>query len=397
MKNLLFTCSLVANAALLAMVVSGRMATSSIKRAETPLTGSGAVESQTAKGAELKTLPPPVVDAPPAVASAFSGLFTRLQAAGLSPELARFATTAAVKQSFAERRRTLGIGYDPTNFTKTPITSASSESPETRAMKASVDEEERQQLEALFGVQPEYSLDTQRRLFEGLQEEKAGKLRRIISDYRTMQAQISAGSVSRGSSNVRENMALLEKEKRVDIERLLSADELLTYDLRNSSAASALRNHLGKFEATEAEFRALYPVFDAAEKSKAAGMRADVEGDVRRILGEARYAEIREARALSERQVQAFIEARAFVVSRNLFPDVANQLLWLQAEYQPRLAVLEQARSASPAEREAQIAELRVAAQTKIKGLFGEDGLKAYLTSNGTWLDAASAGKTRTP
>jgi len=101
---------------------------------------------------------------------------------------------------------------------------------------------------------------------------------------------------------------LLEKEKRADIERVLSPEELHTFDLRNGAGSSRLRNHLGAFQPTEAEFLALYPFFKAAAAAESGpsaqpmsretrlAQRAALDEEVRRVLGAQRFAEFEETR-----------------------------------------------------------------------------------------------------
>ena len=85
------------------------------------------------------------------------------------------------------------------------------------------------------------------------------------------------------------NYKRLQGEKRVDLEQVLSAQELGEYDLRLSPAAATLRSKLGSVNVSEMEFREMVGIrrkFDE-EFCGMAGMDArDPEAQARRDAGQ---------------------------------------------------------------------------------------------------------------
>jgi hypothetical protein len=197
---------------------------------------------------------------------------------------------------------------------------------------------------------------------------------------------------------MRARSALLAKEKRADIERLLTPDELLDYDLRNSPASHRLRGKLAAFEPTEAEFRALYPAFKAvadAEPQPGAAPRGtdfrraheaaerELEVELRRALGEARFAQWQEA---NDRGLQ---ETRALATSLGLPPTAVAEITAIQKEIQPKLASIERDRDLTPNQRDAQLAALGADARDRLTRVLGDKGFEAYKRKGGGWLGAA--------
>jgi hypothetical protein len=88
----------------------------------------------------------------------------------------------------------------------------------------------------------------------------------------------------------------------------MTPEELHVYDLRNGAGAQRLRNHLGAFQPTEAEFLAMYPAFNAAPSADAVrptqpisrdvrqAQQAAFDAEVRRVLGPERFAEFEKSR-----------------------------------------------------------------------------------------------------
>lgn len=346
-----------------------------------------------------KAEPPPVSVAspPPLARDDFAGLAARLKAAGVPSSTIQIAVTMAIKQHFDRRRTELGLRPDPAGFVRNPITNALSESAEIQASRAAMDREERELVHTIVGEDLKMSFDAMRRISGNLPEDKAHRLLKIVNDYRQMEAQLTFENPDGRAPENRAKITLLEKEKRTDIERLLTPEELLDYDLRTSSTGGIIRNRVGMFTVTEAEFRALHAAFKVAgDAADAAGVPqrrrerdAVFEPELRRVLGEERYAEMQTADRLETERIRSFSEARTFTQGLKLPSTAANDLLILQAEFRPRLAALEAARAASAQERDAQISALAREAQTKLTRLLGEDGFNAYRTRSGQWIDQA--------
>ena len=322
----------------------------------------------------------------------FTGLVARLRAAGFPGSLVQAVVTAVVGESYNARRAALRPANDRAVYWKNPTYDPAVDAEARRAL----DREQRKLLRELLGADL-YAADDalhperRRQQFGELPAEKVALLRKIFSDYDELTDEAYAENPSRVTPEGRAKRALLEKEKRADIERALSAEELLYYDLLDSQAARALRNRFGKFEPTEAEFKSVYPLQKIAADIAAGLTRPfppeqvrlrrqaeqQVDAEIRRVLGETRYAEFQLA---NDSVVQ---RAAAFVARNNLPPAVVAPFAAIQREVSARLGAIEGNRDLTPNQRENQLSAAATEAKKKIGDLLGPAGLEAYLTRAG--------------
>jgi hypothetical protein len=99
-----------------------------------------------------------------------------------------------------------------------------------------------------------------RRQYGDLSEEKTKRLQQLLDDYNKLRRQLWESRDRDSLSHAPEHQ-LLEKAQEDDIARLLTPPEFFEYELRSSQTARQMRRLLYSFDATEAEFRALFPLF----------------------------------------------------------------------------------------------------------------------------------------
>ncbi|MBL9213217.1 MAG: hypothetical protein JNL92_22330 [Opitutaceae bacterium] len=338
---------------------------------------------------------------PPTTEAEFKALRGRLEALGLPSDVVRVMLLQLVQRGFQRRQaELLGLaGAD--EYWRNPIPRVD---PAAQSALQELGREQRRLLRELGGQDLELDENAQRRLFGGLPDAKVAQLKRILADYAELEeAQNSDGS-ERGRAELRARAELLAREKRADIERLLTPEELLNYDLRNSHAANRLRGKIGQFAVTETEFRALYPLFKATLDTVGGGTDASgnvadarrareaaerqLDEQLRRGLGEARYQELQEA---NDHLLQ---QTRAFTASLNLPPSVATEVVAVQKEYSPKLTALDRDRDLTPNQRDARVSALGIEARDRLIRALGPAGFEAYRRQAGGWLGAALA---RTP
>jgi hypothetical protein len=263
-----------------------------------------------------------------------------------------------------------------------------------------LEREQHRQFRALVGNELEFDETAAKRQFGGLAPAKVEQLKKIFADYADLEEQLFTGVPDRNAASVRARSDLLAREKRADMERLLTPEELLNYDLRNSPGAHRLRGRLGQFAATEDEFRTLYPAFKAASEANAAlnapqrinaaeARRVREETDrrlddeLRRVLGEARYLEFKDANDHELRQT------RAFTANLNLPPQVATEVIAIQREFAPKLGAIDRDRDLTPNQRDARASDLGLEARDRLIRILGPAGFEAYKRQGGGWLGAA--------
>lgn len=328
----------------------------------------------------------------------FRRLSDQLRARGLPEEVVRNVVGDVVGHHFKARRRVLGVDpqRDPSEFWKTAVTRIGAGTPEQIAARRALEREMRDVLRATLGPDYDISEEDRRRRGHGLPPETAEKLNKIIADYRELGEQARDQATS--TTDVAARFALLEREKRADLERLLTPEQLLEFDLR-MGAGSGLHNRLGEFAVNEAEFRALYAAqkaFEAANPNLRPRERtAQFEPEIRRVLGESRYAELLAANNRGEQQTRAFIEMRSFVVGHNLAPGIASEVLALQEQFQPQLNVVNQNPSLTAEQKTAARANVAAAARRELLRVLGPAAFEAYDQTRAGWLPPAPSTPTR--
>jgi hypothetical protein len=231
-----------------------------------------------------------------------------------------------------------------------------------------------------------------RRRYGNLSVDKIREVARINADYGDLRAQLSLESRGLFLPEDHEKIAYLEKERRADLARLLTPDELLNYDLHASSTAYALRYRLSAFEASEEEFRKLYALnrsLDArfglpeAQTPEQRRLRAEAEKSlapqIEAALGPERYAEYKRTTE------PAWIEAQHVVTRMGLPSAAIGQLASIQQDLVQRAESLRTDRKLPPDQRNTQLALLEREAVTRLTPVLGER-LDDYRENGGGWL-----------
>lgn len=344
----------------------------------------------------------PLFATPPRTPAEYTTWKMRLEQLGLSPYLVRVVLVSLIHQEYERRRREVRGAPGPDEYWRNSWTMA--ESSEVLAAVRQISLEQRR-LTRELGVDGVFEEDAERRMFGSLPPEKVARLKHIFADYADMEEQLYTDVRDRNSPEVKARAALLAKEKRADLERALTREELLEYDMRNSRAANQLRNRLGGFKATEAEFGAAFPQVQAimertggselggGSESRRAWEQANKEIDValQRTLGEARYQELTEANDRSLRLT------REFVAETRLPPPAAAEVLAVQREFAPKLQAVDRNRDLSENQRDAQAFALASEARERLLRTLGPEQFEAYKRRAGTWLGDSLARKAPTP
>jgi hypothetical protein len=303
---LVLSGSLVANVVLAVVLVSGNKSTPATP-ASVPLPArtDAAVPvplPRPASSPALAAMPP--LGSKDMKASDFAAIAAKLRAEGFPPEMIRNIIGLLVSRHFAEiGYATIRPKHNPVEYWKSPVVFAT---PEENAARRKLEREQETILREVLGPDFKLSEDRFAQLYHGISAPTVEKMKKIFSDYRELEEQIREQAGPR--DDVAAKFQLLEKEKRADIERALTPAELHTFDLRNGAGAGRLRNHLGAFQPTEAEFLSLYPAFKAAAAAESGrpgqpitretrrAQQAALDEEVRRVLGPQRFAEFEETR-----------------------------------------------------------------------------------------------------
>jgi hypothetical protein len=386
----LLAASLAANAWLLLRPTRPATAPAVVRSAAAP---------QPATPAATTSIAPPLAwsGQGPATEAELGDLRRQLESLGLPREVVQAAVAVVLQRSFQKRRAEILGNPGPDEYWRNPV---QPHDPAVQAALRDLEREQHRQFRALVGNELEFDETAAKRQFGGLAPAKVEQLKKIFADYADLEEQLFTGVPDRNAASVRARSDLLAREKRADMERLLTPEELLNYDLRNSPGAHRLRGRLGQFAATEDEFRTLYPAFKAASEANAAlnapqrinaaeARRVREETDrrlddeLRRVLGEARYLEFKDANDHELRQT------RAFTANLNLPPQVATEVIAIQREFAPKLGAIDRDRDLTPNQRDARASDLGLEARDRLIRILGPAGFEAYKRQGGGWLGAA--------
>ncbi|MES2697744.1 MAG: hypothetical protein V4773_30050 [Verrucomicrobiota bacterium] len=342
----------------------------------------------------------------PVTPADFQAWQVQLEQMGMPRDVARTVLAVMVYKEFERRRKELVGTPHPDEYWRSRMPLL--DNPETTAALRQLTVDQKRAMREMGLDDFDADDDTERRMYGGLAPEKIARLKKIMSDYTDLEEQLYVDGRDRNSPETRARAELLAKEKRSDIERTLTPEELRDYDYRNSQAASRLRGQFGYFQATEAEFGALYPRMQAiletngllgpnrASNSAEARRNYDaatqqIEAALRETLGEARYAEMKDANDRSLRLT------REFIASTNLPPQAASEVMAVQREFAPKLLAVDRNRDLNDNQRDAQAWALASEARERLVRTLGQENFEAYKRRGGSWLGEALGRKAPTP
>jgi hypothetical protein len=323
-------------------------------------------------------------------------LVARLRAAGWPEDAIRALVTAYVQDHFRARERALFSSSSSPDYWSQSAYSARW-SPEARKAQRDLAREKQTLLKSLLGsdLAPEPSFDPR---MAGLTPAQAESITMIEEDYAVLTAEIR-GDRTLGSTLLlpedREKLAFLEKEKAADLAKVLSPEQLLDYELKNSPTATSLRYNLTAFNPSEQEFRAIFalqkqlterlgsPFTDRSASQRDAHTKAQTEIDaqVKQLLSPERYEDytrakdydyrtlyqiagklqLRPENALAAYEVKTDIETRARALKPTPGPDT--------------ISAYTKARTALAQEAEKRLIEA-----------IGQRGYEAYKANSAFWL-----------
>lgn len=241
-------------------------------------------------------------------------LAARLRAAGFPPTVVRAVISAQINESFKARREQLMPASQDRPFWETNpggIFGGAYDAKYYAAMR-DLGREQNKLMKDVLGEDANATgtavSDFQRRRYGDLPQDKIEQLQRLDQDYNDLRSEVQMASRGIMLPEDREKLTILEQEKRADLAKLLSPQEMDEYLMRTSNTTSRLRTALTTMNATDAEFRAIYQAqsaFDEKYNAPSVGIsftgpdtikerqtaQAQVSEQIKTALGEARYAE----------------------------------------------------------------------------------------------------------
>lgn len=314
----------------------------------------------------------------------------RLREEGFPPALVRSILTARIRERFADRRKALDRAQAEAPFWKPFLPD-----PATQAEYRALAKEEARALKDLLGPDPDdYYAVNVRRQVPGLPDDRIEQLAAIRNRYDEQRQEFYGRGPGSLTPDDRDKIRALEKAQYAEIASVLTPGQLEDYDLRMGDTSNQLRSQLSAFDATEAEFLALYrlqrqfddtvgnfPSGQSAEQRRAwSDARQKLNESFKAALGDQRYADYQRAIDYNYQQ------SSQLVARLGLPAETANQVYSVQQEVQPRAALIQGNTSFSAAERAARLTALTAETQAKITALLGARGYDAYKQYGGSWM-----------
>jgi hypothetical protein len=231
--------------------------------------------------------------------------------------------------------------------------------------------------------------------------EKLEQLYAVAMDFSEKVNQAYAATSAGGNRNVmldsdREKINALDQAYRAELAKFLTPAENADFNLHNGLLASQVRNALLPLRLTEAEYRAVFPLYQAFQDQNPAAnftylppdaspaARAAVDqlnAQIGAALGPDRAADFQQANNLQYNQLNRLVARLDLPLS------AAAQVAAVQQDVQQRVTALRTDDTLSGAARQTQITALAQEASAKIStALGGQRGLDAYKDNGGQWL-----------
>lgn len=319
----------------------------------------------------------------------------RLRAENLPPALLRAIVRMLISERADERRQVI---IDAINAQPWWIGTANISDPKIAALRRQLSRDQEELLTQLLG--PDNDLTdvqraAQRRSNGDLPQAKVESLRRITNDYAQMTSEVSLQSQGFMLAEDRAQLALLEREKRADIAKLLSPAELFEFDLRSSPSANELRGRLAAFDPTESEYRALFqlqqtvddqfpPVstLSVEQRTQRTQALAKLQPQIETALGASRYAEYKETTDGN------FLTASNLVRRFDLPASATREIIAVQKDINQRAETVRGDKSLTVEARNAQLVTLGQEANTRLTPILGDNALSAYKQGGGGWINS---------
>ncbi len=330
----------------------------------------------------------------------------RLRAAGFPDHVTRVVLRVQMDEYFTRRRKAMFPELDaPVKFWDvTSATDPYRNNPEKAAALRGLRKEYREMTRELLGAGTEYVSYSaeeyevrKRRQYGDMPAHKVKELDRILADYGDMRNEINAALdiMSAPMPDDRAKLALLEKEQRADIEKLLTPAELEEYNLRSSATARSLASRLSPFKPTEEEFRAIFKLqHELDSEFGAQTMGPATQNPARqakqREINEKIMAMLPPERAADFKLASdpALYNLSRIAARFNIPSQSALSVADVQKQTMQQFAQLLQDKGLPPAEMSGRLDELKKAATEKMTQALGPKAFEVYREYGGQWLDS---------
>lgn len=331
-----------------------------------------------------------------------STLVARLRQAGFPPEIIRAMVLAEMSTRYDSRMRALFEADPGTPFWK--LASNFFSTGDKRMDQYSQLQRERAKLQRELFSDPFFATDDvtagQRRQFGNLSRQKIDLIQRIDDDYAEMSAAIRSSTNGILLAEDKEKLALLARERRADLAAALSPEELADYEMRSAPLTNMLARQLTGFNASDAEFRAIFQAQQAYSDKVAStafapgsnfqdrqAAQQQLNEQLKASLGQARYADyVRETDS-------SFQQLARLAQRENLPPDTAVRAFNVRDSVAQESGRIADDPALSVDQKRAALQSLAERTRNELLGMLGPAAGPTYVKLiDGRWLSMVQRG-----
>jgi hypothetical protein len=323
-----------------------------------------------------------------------------LRAIGCPEETIRDIISADVKKLFDSRKRSLSASTNKFEYWKTGTFFSGMINEEKIKQSQELAKEKRALLKELLGVAPEEKPDLLggmnpfESMLDFLPTEKQTEVAELFQKY---QAKMVKG-LSGGTPDAEDMKKIqgAQKEMETELGKILTPDELESYQLRMSQTAMMMRMQLASFDPSEQEFRDIFKLKknfddqfgsfgmlsqDKAEKEKYNAAKKELDSQVKSLLGDTRYDDYERAQDYAYQGIYR-------VADRNgLGKETANKVYDMKKAAEEQANKLRVDNTLSPDQRAEALKGIRAETENSIHTVFGDKAWQSYQSQPGAyWL-----------
>ncbi len=222
---------------------------------------------------------------------------------------------------------------------------------------------------------------------------KQAKVMELMQDAQT-KAMKRMGNGQPDAEDLKE-MKKIQKDAEAELAKLLTPQEKEDYDLRLSQTAMMMRMQMRDFEPDEQEFRDIFKLKkkfdddfggqfgmmsqDKEEQAKRAAAQKELDGQLKSMMGDARYAEY-------QRGQDWAYGAMSKVAERQGLPkEAAVKVYDMKKTAEEQANKLRADQSLSNEQRQAALRAIRTETERAITATFGQKGFDSYQSQQGAW------------
>jgi hypothetical protein len=269
-----------------------------------------------------------------------------------------------------------------------------------------LEKEKRALLIELLGVDPQKeknklygNIDYAERMYPFLTEEKRQQAQDIQEKFQDLEQDVYQKYKGYHGEETQAELKTVRDQRRAELAKILTPNELEEYELRNSQTAQQLGWDLKSFDANEQEFRSIFKVkkaFDdnlgntwidpddkeAQKKYQAANAEKDKE--IKAALGDSRYAEYKRSQDWEFQQLDR-------LANRQGLPSgSANKVYDMKQAAQDQVAKVRNDSTLTSEQRKAALKAIQVETEKAVGETLGEKGYKQYKDQSGWWIRSLS-------